>query len=69
MALLELASSESFECNQLVACVDRTTSDKEESDDLTRNLHWVGFELGMLDNWAGEKGCISDRWLFLSMEV
>ena len=68
MALLELASSEYFDCEQLVLCVDRTAS-KDELDETTRNLHWVGFELTMLDQWAGDKDCISDRWLFLGMDV
>ena len=68
MALLELASADGIECDKLVICVDRTAS-KEETDDVTRDLGWVGFELMILDSWAGRKGCISDRWIFLSMET
>lgn len=68
MALLELASAKGFECSRLVICVDRTAGN-EEAEDVTRDLGWVGFELLMLDAWAGESGCISDRWLFLGMDV
>ena len=68
MALLELSSSEGFECSQLVVCVDRSAGN-EAVEDVTRDLGWVGFELMMLDAWAGENGCISDRWLFLGMDV
>ena len=68
MALLELASADSFECGKLVVCVDRTASNEKVSE-VTRSLSWVGFELMMLDAWAGESGCISDRWLFLGMDV
>ncbi|KAK5115784.1 hypothetical protein LTR62_000873 [Meristemomyces frigidus] len=64
MALLELASSESFDCSQLVVCVDRGTDGEDVKD-----LGWVGFELTMLDEWAGEKGCISESWVYLKMDV
>lgn len=68
MALLELASSDAFACTQLVVCVDRSV-DPEDTKDLTKDLGWIGFELVMLDAWAGKKACISDRWLFLGMDV
>ena len=68
MALLELASSDSFDCSQLVVCVDRE-ADEQGVKDTTRDLGWVGFELLMLDAWAGEKGCVSDRWIMLGMDV
>ena len=68
MALLELASADGFACSQLVICVDRTAN-SEEIEDVTRDLGWVGFEMMMLDAWAGESGCISDRWIFLGMDV
>lgn len=66
MALLELATSDAFACSQLVICVDRTAEDVE---DTVRDLGWVGFELTMLDNWAGHQGRMSDRWLFFGMDV
>lgn len=83
MALLELTSHPDISCDTLIACVDRTASgsvsgiaehaaaanDEDEVQNLTRDLKWVGFELMMLDAWAGEKGCLSDRWLFLGMDA
>lgn len=68
MSLLELAGSAQFDCTQLVVCVDRTADDPEDVQDLTKSLGWVGFELTMLEDWAAE-GCISDRYIFLSMDV
>ncbi|KAK5169164.1 uncharacterized protein LTR77_006473 [Saxophila tyrrhenica] len=68
MALLELASSKDFDCTQLVICLDRT-ADGESAEEVSRGLSWAGFELIMLDHWAGEKNCISDRWLFMGMDV
>ena len=68
MVLLELASIDDFECSQIVICVDRE-GDWEEVAEVTRGLNWAGFELMMLDTWAGANDCISDRWLFLGMEV
>ena len=68
MALLELASGDDFQCSQMVICVDRTTG-QDAVEEVTRDIGWVGFELMMLDAWAGASGCISDRWLFLGMDV
>ena len=68
MALLELASSDEFECSQIVICVDRE-ADQEEVEDVTKGLNWAGFELMMLDAWAEANPCISCRWLFLGMDV
>lgn len=68
MALLELASNDDFECTQLVVCVDRQVGE-EEVKDVTRDLGWVGFQLMTLNAWGGANDCISDRWLFLGMDV
>ncbi|KAI6802419.1 hypothetical protein KC363_g3131 [Hortaea werneckii] len=68
MALLELASSDQFNCSQLVACVGRQADD-EAVHDTTRDLGWVGFELMMLDDWAKANDCLSDRWIFMGMDV
>ena len=68
MALLELASHDDFACDQLVICVDREAGE-DEVKDMTRDLGWVGFQLLTLDAFVGAKGCISNRWLFLAMEV
>lgn len=68
VALLELASGEYFECEQLIICIDRT-ADKEHVEDTTRNLSWVGFELMMLDLWSGNTGSLSERWIFVGMDI
>nr|OQO28196.1 hypothetical protein B0A51_03984 [Rachicladosporium sp. CCFEE 5018] len=67
-ALLELASSDGVDCDQLIVCVDRT-ADETAAKDLTKDLGWVGFELTILDDWSGQKCTLSDRWLFLGMDV
>ncbi len=68
MALLELASSSDFACDQLVICLDRT-ADAEETQDLARDLKWTGAELTTLEAWSGQKDCISDRWMFMAMDT
>lgn len=68
MALLELASSEAFDCSQLVVCVDRTAQ-ADNVKDTTRDLGWVGFELMMLDTWSHDGNAISERWIFLGMDL
>lgn len=65
---MELASSDALDCNQLIVCVDRTAG-REDAQDLTKDLGWVGFELTMLDAWSDTDACTSDRWTFLSMDV
>lgn len=67
-ALLELASTDGFDCSQLVVCLDRT-ADGEATADLTKDLGWVGFELIMLDQWSGLECTLSDRWVFMAMDV
>ncbi|KAK4498544.1 hypothetical protein PRZ48_011202 [Zasmidium cellare] len=67
MSLLELASSDHFDCSHLIACVDRT-ADPEDVKDLNKSLGWVGFELTTLDAWSAD-ACISDRYLFLGMDL
>ncbi|WPB06966.1 uncharacterized protein RHO25_011626 [Cercospora beticola] len=82
MSLLELASSDHFDCTELVIGIARPaveeshsadSSDEAEPEeqfkDLNRSLAWVGFELTMLEAWAGPEGCISDRYVFLGMDV
>lgn len=68
VSLLELASSEHFGCTQLMVGIDRE-ADEEQVKDLSRDLGWVGFELSMLDPWTNEEGCISERYIFLGMDV
>ncbi|KAK5682864.1 hypothetical protein LTR17_027334 [Elasticomyces elasticus] len=66
MALLEL--SDFFECSRLMICVDRFGSE-DDVKETTRDLGWVGFELATLAEYAGERGGLSDSWLFFSMDV
>lgn len=69
MALLELAAHERFDCGQLVIALDRTIN-KPDLTDLMRDLGWVGFELTKLDALAsGAEDCVSQKWLFLGMEI
>lgn len=70
MALLELASASDFTCERLVACLDRDAESKDELEDLTRDLGWVGFEPVTLEAWSpGMVEVTSPRWLLLAMEV
>jgi hypothetical protein len=72
MSLLELASSEHFSCDQLVACVTRD-ADQADVKEVNRNLGWVGFELVMLDSWTSSsslpQGCLSEQYVFLGMDL
>jgi hypothetical protein len=67
MALIELTESV-FAVSQLVICLDRSIPDSERSA-ILRSLRWVGFEPITLDIWANEIDVISDKWIFLGMEV
>jgi hypothetical protein len=67
MALIELASAP-LNCTKLVVCLDRMTPGGS-SKSLMRDLGWVGFELITLGEWAGRKDIVSNRWIFLGMEV
>lgn len=67
MALIELASS-TFECQQVVICLDRSIS-QADSKSLLRSLKWVGFDLITLEMWAQERDITSEKWLFLGLEL
>lgn len=69
MALIELASTSSFACSEIVVCLDRAEDGSPSSKSLLRDLGWVGFELATLARWAGGIDLTSERWLFLGMEV
>jgi len=68
MSLLELAVVDRFDCAKLVIGLDREAGD-EAVKDLSHDLGWAGFELTMLDEWAGQKACTSDRWLFVEVDT
>jgi len=76
MALFDLAT-ECFDCQNLVICIDRQL---DGLDSLVHNLGWVGLEAITLKYWGDETATefsagsndhryISDKWLFLGMEL
>ncbi|KAI9045119.1 ornithine decarboxylase antizyme [Aspergillus affinis] len=70
IALFELASTPSFACSQIVACVPRSQVATELA--VIRNLGWCGFALSTLQPWSLEhipEPSLSTRWLFMSAEV
>jgi len=68
MALLELCSISSFDCTQLVACLDRRLPANEMSG-LRRDLGWVGFEPVTLAPWTESDEIVSPRWLLMGMDT
>jgi len=68
MALIELATTKSLLCTQLVVCMDRQIS-PTLSRNLIRDLGWVGFEPITLEQWAGVANVTSTEWLCLGMDV
>jgi len=68
MALLELCSIPAFDCSSLVVCLDRNM-EAGMVKDMTRDLGWVGFEPITLAQWALRGDLLSDKWLFLAMDV
>ncbi|KAF1983599.1 hypothetical protein K402DRAFT_414401 [Aulographum hederae CBS 113979] len=65
MALLELCEHPSFDCTRVIACLDRTS----RPSGLVRDLGWVGFEPATLVDWTRSDDILSERWLFLGMDV
>lgn len=68
MALMELATTTSFDCGHIVVCLDREMEGTEHAC-MLRALRWVGLEPMTLARWAGEAHVTSERWLLLGMEV
>jgi Ornithine decarboxylase antizyme len=68
MALLELCEVPEFDCSRLVVCADRTLNDSE-SKCLRRDLGWVGFEPLTLADWTANDDILSERWVFLGIDV
>jgi hypothetical protein len=65
--LIELADVP-LGCSNVVICMDRHMPE-DYAKTLMRSLQWVGFELTTLDHWAGDLDVVSEKWLFLGMEV
>ncbi|KAI8633989.1 ornithine decarboxylase antizyme-domain-containing protein [Xylariaceae sp. FL1651] len=67
IALIELADVP-LGCTHVVICMDRSMPE-DHAKALMKSLQWVGFELTTLDHWAKELDVVSDKWLFMGMEV
>ncbi|KAK4104404.1 hypothetical protein N658DRAFT_492513, partial [Parathielavia hyrcaniae] len=67
VALIELAEGP-FVCSHMVICVERSIAE-EEIHGLTKGLQWAGFSLTTLDFWTERFDVLSNRWLFMGMEV
>lgn len=67
IAMIELADAV-LGCSHLVMCVDRLIP-SVDAKGLARSLQWVGFEPITLDHWAKDVDVVSDRWLFMGMEI
>lgn len=52
----------------MVICVERSIPE-EETKGLTKGLQWAGFSLTTLDFWSNGFDVLSNRWLFMGMEV
>lgn len=68
MALIELAEQPSFECSELIICIDRFIA-SPDVEGIVRDLGWVGFELITLAPWNNGEEDSSTEWLMLAMEV
>ncbi|KAI0451040.1 ornithine decarboxylase antizyme-domain-containing protein [Xylaria acuta] len=67
IALIELADVP-LGCSGVVICLDRLMPE-DHAKSLMRSLQWVGFELTALDHWAEDLDVVSNKWLFLGMEI
>ncbi|KAK4139987.1 ornithine decarboxylase antizyme-domain-containing protein [Dichotomopilus funicola] len=67
VALIELAEGP-LACSHMVICIERSIPE-EEGKGLTKGLQWAGFSLTTLDFWAPGLDVLSNRWLFMGMEV
>jgi hypothetical protein len=52
----------------MVICIDRSIPE-DDGKALVKGLQWAGFSLTTLDYWTGGYDVVSDRWLFMGMEV
>ncbi|KAK0721056.1 ornithine decarboxylase antizyme-domain-containing protein [Lasiosphaeris hirsuta] len=67
VALIELADGP-LDCGHMVICIDRSIPG-DDSLALTRGLQWAGFSLTTLDFWSSGYDVVSNRWLFMGMEL
>lgn len=67
VALIELAEGP-LDCSHMVICIERSIP-AEEANGLAKGLQWAGFSLTTLDFWSPGFDVLSNRWLFMGMEV
>jgi hypothetical protein len=67
VALIELAEGP-LACSHMVICIERSIPE-EETKGLTKGLQWAGFSLTTLDFWSSGVDVLSNRWLFMGMEL
>ena len=68
IALLELGGIEDLGCAKVVVCLDRGIEEPSRKG-LMRDLGWVGFELQRLIQISGADEMISDKWIFMMVDV
>jgi hypothetical protein len=67
VALIELAEGP-LDCSHMVICIERSIPE-EDTKGLTGGLQWAGFSLTTLDFWTDGLDVLSNRWLFMGMEL
>jgi len=67
VALIELAEGP-LGCDQMVVCMHRKIP-AGESKALTKGLQWAGFSPTTLDFWTSGYDMISNKWVFMGMEL
>lgn len=68
MALMELCSLDEFDCQRLNVCLDRKAPE-DDTKVLMKDLGWIGFEPITLAEWTETPPIVSEKWVFLGMEV
>ena len=68
IALLELGGIEELGCARVVVCLDRDIEESSQKS-LMRDLGWVGFELHRLTSSSDTENVVSDRWIFMAVDV
>ena len=68
IALLELGGIEELCCARVVVCLDRSIEESSQKS-LMRDLGWVGFDLQRLISLSGANDVVSDKWIFMAVDV
>ena len=59
---------EDLDCARVVVCLDRGIEELSRKS-LMRDLGWVGFELQRLISMDGAENIISDKWIFMAVDI